>query len=80
MKLTPGFVSLCIMATAYLEASANVVKRDSNGLQNVVTWDKHSIFINDTRVRLYGGEVHPFRQPSHSLYLDIFQKIKYGRA
>ncbi|KAH7102269.1 glycoside hydrolase superfamily [Auriculariales sp. MPI-PUGE-AT-0066] len=79
MKLTPAFLSLCIAASTFLEAGAHLnlnIKRDSNGLQEVVTWDKHSLFINGERVRLYGGEVHPFRQPSLDLYLDIFQKIR----
>ncbi|KAH7102986.1 glycoside hydrolase family 35 protein [Auriculariales sp. MPI-PUGE-AT-0066] len=51
-------------------------RRDSNGLQNVVTWDEYSLFIRGERVMIWGGEVHPFRQPSAGLWIDIFQKIK----
>ncbi|CAA7259499.1 unnamed protein product [Cyclocybe aegerita] len=51
-------------------------QEQTNGRQNVVTWDKYSIFINGKRVMLFSGEVHPYRIPVHSFYLDIFQKIK----
>jgi hypothetical protein len=45
-------------------------------LQDIVTWDKDSIFVNGERIFLYSGEVHPYRLPVPSLYLDLFQKIK----
>ncbi|SMR58814.1 unnamed protein product [Zymoseptoria tritici ST99CH_1E4] len=45
-------------------------------LQDIVTWDEHSIFINGDRVMLYSAEFHPFRLPVPSLWLDVFQKIK----
>jgi hypothetical protein len=45
-------------------------------LQDIVTWDENSLFIYGKRVVIYGGEFHPFRLPSPSLWLDIFQKIK----
>ncbi|CAG8948755.1 hypothetical protein HYFRA_00001876 [Hymenoscyphus fraxineus] len=45
-------------------------------LQNIVTWDQHSLFINGERIMFFSGEVHPFRLPVASLYLDVFQKIK----
>ncbi|KAF9526882.1 glycoside hydrolase family 35 protein [Crepidotus variabilis] len=48
----------------------------SNGLQNNVTWDKYSYFVNGKRLMLFSGEVHPYRLPVASLYLDVFQKIK----
>ncbi|CAK5262479.1 unnamed protein product [Mycena citricolor] len=50
--------------------------RVNDGLQNLVTWDEYSLFINGTRVNLFGGEVHHYRMPVQSLHLDIFQKIK----
>lgn len=49
-------------------------KRDT--LQDIVTWDQHSIFVNGDRVLFYSGEVHPFRLPVPGLWLDIFQKIR----
>ncbi|KAL0937739.1 glycoside hydrolase family 35 protein [Colletotrichum truncatum] len=45
-------------------------------LQDVVTWDEYSLFIRGERVMIYSGEIHPFRIPSPSLYLDLFQKAK----
>ncbi|PQE12414.1 glycoside hydrolase family 35 protein [Rutstroemia sp. NJR-2017a BVV2] len=45
-------------------------------LQDIVTWDEHSLFVHGERVMIYSGEVHPFRLPSPGLWLDVFQKIK----
>ncbi|KAF9268257.1 glycoside hydrolase family 35 protein [Marasmius fiardii PR-910] len=45
-------------------------------LQDIVTWDQYSFKINGTRLALWGGEMHPYRLPVPSLYLDILQKIK----
>ncbi|KAL7931063.1 glycoside hydrolase family 35 protein [Trichoderma chlorosporum] len=45
-------------------------------LQNIVTWDEYSLLIHGERVMIFSGEVHPFRLPVPSLYLDLFQKIK----
>ncbi|KFZ01799.1 hypothetical protein V500_00608 [Pseudogymnoascus sp. VKM F-4518 (FW-2643)] len=49
-------------------------KRDA--LQDVVTWDKHSLFVHGERVMIFSGEFHPWRLPVPSLWIDIFQKIK----
>ncbi|KAK6849720.1 beta-galactosidase [Apiospora arundinis] len=45
-------------------------------IQNIVTWDEHSLFINGTRVMILSGEFHPFRLPVPSLWLDVFQKVR----
>lgn len=45
-------------------------------LQDIITWDEHSLFIHGERAMIFSGEVHPFRLPVPSLYLDVFQKIK----
>ncbi|KAJ5247363.1 CAZyme family GH35 [Penicillium chermesinum] len=45
-------------------------------LQKYVTWDDKSLFINGERLMLFSGEVHPFRLPVPSLWIDIFQKVK----
>ncbi|KAG7096629.1 hypothetical protein E1B28_004046 [Marasmius oreades] len=55
--------------------SATHIPRQSP-LQDVVTWDQYSFKINGTRLALWGGEMHPYRLPVPSLYLDILQKIK----
>ncbi|KAJ5096819.1 hypothetical protein N7456_007540 [Penicillium angulare] len=45
-------------------------------LQKYVTWDDKSLFINGERLMLFSGEIHPYRLPVASLYIDIFQKVK----
>lgn len=45
-------------------------------LQDVVTFDNASLFINGERLMLFSGEFHPYRLPVPSLWLDVFQKIK----
>lgn len=45
-------------------------------LQDVVTFDNYSLFINGERTMIYSGEFHPFRLPVPSLWSDVFQKIK----
>ncbi|KAJ5391927.1 hypothetical protein N7509_007417 [Penicillium cosmopolitanum] len=47
-----------------------------NGLQDLVTWDKHSVFVRGERIMIFSGEFHPFRLPVPGLWLDVFQKIK----
>ncbi|KAK0613084.1 beta-galactosidase precursor [Bombardia bombarda] len=50
---------------------------DARGLlQDIVTWDNHSLMINGERLMIFSGEFHPFRLPVPSLWLDVFQKIK----
>ncbi|KAJ5167175.1 beta-galactosidase A [Penicillium canariense] len=41
-----------------------------------VTWDEHSLFVNGERLMVFSGEVHPYRLPVASLYIDIFEKVK----
>ncbi|KAK7061407.1 beta-galactosidase [Favolaschia claudopus] len=48
----------------------------NDGFQNIVTWDEYSLLINGSRLNIFSGEVHPYRMPSQSLHLDVFQKIK----
>ncbi|KAF2216906.1 glycoside hydrolase family 35 protein [Cercospora zeae-maydis SCOH1-5] len=45
-------------------------------LQDVVTWDEHSLFVHGKRVLFYSGEFHAFRLPVPGLWLDVFQKIR----
>jgi hypothetical protein len=30
-------------------------------LQDIVTWDEHSLFVHGERIMFYSGEFHPFR-------------------
>jgi hypothetical protein len=70
-SLQLGLSSLVTQASQLLGVSR---KRDA--LQDIVTWDAHSLSINGERAMIFSGEVHPFRLPVPSLYLDLFQKIK----
>ncbi len=45
-------------------------------LQDIVTWDEHSLLIRGERVLILSGEFHPFRLPVPSLWIDVFQKVK----
>ncbi|GAO15052.1 hypothetical protein UVI_02048850 [Ustilaginoidea virens] len=50
--------------------------RRASSIQDLVSWDEHSLFIHGERAMMFSGEVHPFRLPVPSLYLDVFEKIK----
>ncbi len=41
-----------------------------------ITWDHYSLMIDGKRTFVWGGEMHPFRLPSPSLWLDVLQKMK----
>jgi beta-galactosidase GanA len=43
---------------------------------HTVTYDSYSLMVDGNRVFLYSGEIHPYRLPSPSLWLDVLQKIK----
>ncbi|KAK6955635.1 hypothetical protein Daesc_003277 [Daldinia eschscholtzii] len=58
-----------------LEATSSI-RGDNRTLQDLVTWDEHSIFVRGERLVFLSGEVHPFRLPSPGLWLDVFQKIR----
>jgi hypothetical protein len=45
-------------------------------LQDIVTWDEHSLFINGERIMIFSGEFHPFRLPVPSLWTDVLEKVK----
>ncbi|KAI1379686.1 glycoside hydrolase family 35 protein [Hypoxylon crocopeplum] len=53
-----------------------VTESDVFSSQDLVTWDKHSLYVKGERVMVMSGEFHPWRLPVPSLWLDIFQKIK----
>ncbi|KZV90500.1 glycoside hydrolase family 35 protein [Exidia glandulosa HHB12029] len=80
MRTILGGLASLLLSGALLQTTGRVpstLKRaTSNGLQDIVTWDEYSLLINGERIMIFSGEVHPYRMPSTSLYLDIFQKIK----
>ncbi|KAG8817311.1 hypothetical protein FRC17_011287 [Serendipita sp. 399] len=41
-----------------------------------VTFDKYSLFLDDSRTLFLSGEFHPFRLPSLELWRDVLQKFK----
>ncbi|PBP25568.1 putative beta-galactosidase A [Diplocarpon rosae] len=53
-----------------------VVERDGASLQDIVTYDEHSLMVYGERVYVFSGEFHPFRLPVPDLWLDVFQKVK----
>ncbi|KAF7331749.1 Beta-galactosidase [Mycena kentingensis (nom. inval.)] len=81
--LLSGLFVVCAAISAFVDARntrRNVrfsrQTTQTDGLQDLVTWDEYSLLINGSRVDLFSGEVHPFRMPVQSLHLDIMQKIK----
>ncbi|KAI1407783.1 glycoside hydrolase family 35 protein [Hypoxylon sp. FL1857] len=58
------------------EAPHIFIENNGRSLQDVVTWDEHSLYIRGERVMIMSGEFHPWRLPVPSLWLDIFQKVK----
>lgn len=85
MKGIMRFSSAVVLGCLALESAARAVgytpkdlikpyKREP--LQNIVTWDEHSLYVHGERIFLYSGEVHPYRLPVPDLYIDLFQKIK----
>lgn len=75
--LTTGLLSLAPLTTAISGRSSKLVPLAHRELlQDVVTFDNYSLFINGERTLIYSGEFHPFRLPVPSLWADVFQKIK----
>ncbi|PYH85697.1 beta-galactosidase extracellular [Aspergillus uvarum CBS 121591] len=84
------FLPVCGAALLAVHAAGAAVKHRFNGFtltehpdaakrdlsQKYVTWDDKSLFINGERIMIFSGEVHPYRIPVPTLYIDIFQKIK----
>ncbi|KAF2018726.1 glycoside hydrolase family 35 protein [Aaosphaeria arxii CBS 175.79] len=68
-------VQTCAKAVGY--SPKEWIRTSKRGpLQDIVTWDEDSLFVNGERLLLYSGEVHPYRLPVPDLHRDIFQKIK----
>ncbi|MCX2865080.1 beta-galactosidase [Paucibacter sp. PLA-PC-4] len=57
--------------TAALERAAA-----PKGKPKTIAWDRYSLIIDGRREMIFGGEFHPFRLPSPSLWRDVLQKIK----
>ncbi|PCG98627.1 Glycoside hydrolase, family 35 [Penicillium occitanis (nom. inval.)] len=81
------YSSIACLATLVAGTVANfdrtssdvVIRQTPNSqlpLQKNVTWDSQSLSVNGERMMIFSGEFHPFRLPSPSLWLDVFQKVK----
>ncbi|KAH7399870.1 glycoside hydrolase superfamily [Cadophora sp. MPI-SDFR-AT-0126] len=68
---------LALRSAAFSIGDKNfVVKKDSDGLQNLVTYDEHSLIVRGERIFIFSGEFHAFRLPVPDLWVDVLQKIK----
>jgi beta-galactosidase GanA len=56
--------------------SGTLLRRNSTGLTNQVTWDPHSLSIHGQRIFILSAEIHPWRLPNPNLWADVFQKLK----
>ena len=63
-------VKAALLSALALSADALVIGGKANQmikpykrapLQDIVTWDEHSLFVHGERVLFYSGEFHPFR-------------------
>ncbi|KAI5867902.1 glycoside hydrolase family 35 protein [Durotheca rogersii] len=63
----PGFADTTIW---------NSLDKRADPAQDIVTWDEHSLFVRGERVMIFSGEVHPFRLPVPSLWVDVLEKVK----
>ncbi|RDW74825.1 beta-galactosidase-1 [Coleophoma cylindrospora] len=68
-----GIVWLC--QASVLREEAGILNR-ADTLEELVTWDQHSLIIRGERIMFFSGEFHPFRLPVPGLWHDVFQKIK----
>lgn len=78
-NLTAGLLALSgLTAAAALSGRPSTLFHPDRRelLQDAVTFDNYSLFINGERTMIYSGEFHPYRLPVPSLWPDVFQKIK----
>jgi beta-galactosidase GanA len=48
----------------------------TTGVTDLVSWDKYSLMVNNTRVFIFSGEFHYQRLPVPEMWLDVLQKFK----
>lgn len=79
MKLLQFVLAALLVNSAHsagVPRAHELVRRNSSGLTDAVTWDAHSLFIHGQRTFILSAEFHPWRQPNPDLWADIFQKIR----
>ena len=69
-------IAVTILSAALSSADAQRRAASRPDAMHRVTFDSHSLLIDDRRVFIWGGEMHPFRLPSPSLWRDVLQKMK----
>ncbi|MFI5800959.1 beta-galactosidase [Streptomyces sp. NPDC051677] len=68
--------SLSLPATAAAAALPDTPLPLADGAAHTVSFDRYSMVIDGRRVVLWSGEMHPYRLPSPSLWLDTLQKLR----
>ncbi|NED22378.1 beta-galactosidase, partial [Streptomyces sp. SID9913] len=48
----------------------------ADGRRHRIGHDRYSLLVDNRRLVLWSGEVHPFRLPSPSLWRDVLQKLR----
>lgn len=66
---------IAAMTVALLSAVAPKADAQRTSTHSI-TFDSHSLLIDERRVFVWAGEMHPFRLPSPSLWRDVLQKMK----
>lgn len=60
-KVTLGLLPVQAVARALGGKPSDFIIAERAPLQDIVTWDEHSLFVHGERIIFWGGEVHPFR-------------------
>lgn len=65
------FIKAALVAALAITSEALAIKKPNLNelikpykrelLQDIVTWDEHSLFVHGERIYFYSGEFHPFR-------------------
>lgn len=76
-KICLGVLPAQAVGRALRGKPSDLVVTERAPLQDIVTWDEHSLSVHGQRIIFWGGEVHPFRFVSVSRH--VF-RIIYVRA
>lgn len=82
-----GLIKAALVAGLAISADALAFKKPNlneiirpykrEALQDIVTWDEHSLFVHGERVLFYSGEFHPFRYVNMSLPTSIYKNTRF---
>ncbi|KAJ7432340.1 glycoside hydrolase family 35 protein [Mycena latifolia] len=74
---TPLLLAVSTCFASFHHEQSSLLRRNSTGLTDAVTWDPNSLFIHGQRVFILSAEFHPWRLPGNpDIWADVFQKIK----